>query len=43
MPSVPEVFLGLGGVALAATIVVVVLRALAVLPARLDQVAGPQV
>ena len=43
MPSAPEVFLGLGGVALAATIVVVVLRALAVLPARLDQVAGPQV
>ncbi|HUX23018.1 MAG TPA: NrfD/PsrC family molybdoenzyme membrane anchor subunit [Burkholderiales bacterium] len=38
MPSAPEVFLGLGGVALAATIVVVVLRALALLPARLDQV-----
>lgn len=41
-PSVPEVLLGLGGVALAATIVAVALRALALLPARLDQVAGPQ-
>jgi molybdopterin-containing oxidoreductase family membrane subunit len=41
-PSVPEVLLGLGGMALAATIVAVALRALALLPARLDQVAGSQ-
>ncbi len=42
-PSLPEVFLGLGGVALAAAIVAVALRALALLPARLDQAAEPQV
>ena len=41
-PSLPEVLLGLGGVALAAAIIAVALRALALLPARLDQVAGPQ-
>jgi molybdopterin-containing oxidoreductase family membrane subunit len=41
-PSVPEVLLGLGGIALAAAIVAVVLRALAMLPERLDQTAGPQ-
>jgi Ni/Fe-hydrogenase subunit HybB-like protein len=41
-PSVPEVLLGLGGVALAAAIVAVALRALALLPERLDQPAGPQ-
>jgi Ni/Fe-hydrogenase subunit HybB-like protein len=42
-PSVPEVLLGLGGVGLAAAIVAVALRALALLPERLDQTAGPQV
>jgi molybdopterin-containing oxidoreductase family membrane subunit len=41
-PSLPEVLLGLGGVALAASIVAVALRALALLPARLDQLAQPQ-
>ena len=41
-PSVPEVLLGLGGVALAAAIVAVALRVLALLPERLDQAAGPQ-
>jgi molybdopterin-containing oxidoreductase family membrane subunit len=41
-PSVAEVLLGLGGMALAAAIVAVVLRALALLPERLDQAAGPQ-
>jgi Ni/Fe-hydrogenase subunit HybB-like protein len=42
LPSVPEVLLGLGGVALAAAIVAVALRALALLPERLDQTPGPQ-
>jgi molybdopterin-containing oxidoreductase family membrane subunit len=42
-PSLAEVFLGVGGVALAAAIIAVVLRALALLPTRLDQTAGPQV
>jgi len=41
-PSVPEVLLGLGGVGLTAAIVAVALRALALLPERLDQTAGPQ-
>ena len=41
-PSWPELLLGLGGVALAAAIVAVVLRALAMLPERLDRTAGPQ-
>lgn len=41
-PSVPEVLLGLGGVGIAAAIVAVALRALAMLPARPDQSAGPQ-
>jgi molybdopterin-containing oxidoreductase family membrane subunit len=41
-PSVPEVLLGLGGMALAAAIVAVALRALALLPERLDQTAGPR-
>jgi len=41
-PSVPEVLLGLGGVALAAAILAVALRALALLPQRFDQTAGPQ-
>ena len=41
-PSVPEVLLGLGGVGLAAVIVAVALRALALLPERLDQTAGPR-
>jgi Ni/Fe-hydrogenase subunit HybB-like protein len=41
-PSMPEVLLGLGGVALAAAIVAVALRALALLPERLEQTAGPQ-
>jgi Ni/Fe-hydrogenase subunit HybB-like protein len=41
-PSVPEVLLGLGGMALAAAIVAVALRALALLPERFDQTAGPQ-
>jgi Ni/Fe-hydrogenase subunit HybB-like protein len=37
-----EVLLGLGGVALAAAIVAVALRVLALLPERLDQPAEPQ-
>jgi Ni/Fe-hydrogenase subunit HybB-like protein len=41
-PSVPEVLLGLGGMALAAAIVAVALRALAMLPERLDRTPGPQ-
>ncbi len=41
-PSWPELLLGLGGVALAAAIVAVVLRALAMLPERFDRTAGPQ-
>ena len=41
-PSVPEILLGLGGIALSAAIVAVALRALALLPERLDQAAGPQ-
>ncbi|MEK7361466.1 MAG: NrfD/PsrC family molybdoenzyme membrane anchor subunit [Pseudomonadota bacterium] len=41
-PSVPEVLLGLGGMGLAAAIVAVALRALALLPERFDQTAGPQ-
>jgi len=41
-PSLPEVLLGLGGMALAAAIVAVALRALAMLPERLDQTAEPQ-
>jgi Ni/Fe-hydrogenase subunit HybB-like protein len=41
-PSLPEVLLGIGGIALAAAIVAVSLRALALLPERLDQAAGPQ-
>jgi hypothetical protein len=41
-PSVPEILLGLGGVGLAAAIVAVALRALALLPERLDQTVGPQ-
>ena len=41
-PSVPEVLLGLGGMGLAAAIVAVALRALAFLPERFDQAAGPQ-
>lgn len=41
-PSVPEVLLGLGGAGLAAAIVAVALRALALLPERLDRPAGLQ-
>jgi molybdopterin-containing oxidoreductase family membrane subunit len=41
-PSLPEVLLGLGGVGLAAAIGAVALRALALLPERLEQTAGPQ-
>jgi len=41
-PSVPEVLLGLGGAGLTAAIVAVALRALALLPERLDPTAGPQ-
>ncbi len=41
-PSLPEVLLGIGGVALAAAIIAVALRALALLPSRLDQAAGLQ-
>jgi molybdopterin-containing oxidoreductase family membrane subunit len=41
-PSVAEVLLGLGGMALAAAIIAIALRALALLPERLDQAAGPQ-
>ena len=42
-PSLVEVLLGLGGLALAAAIIVVALRALALLPERLEPIAGPQV
>ena len=41
-PSAPEVLLGLGGIALAAAIIAVALRVLAILPERLEQPAGPQ-
>jgi molybdopterin-containing oxidoreductase family membrane subunit len=41
-PSVAEVLLGVGGMALAAAIIAIALRALALLPERLDQAAGPQ-
>ncbi|MBE0625614.1 MAG: polysulfide reductase NrfD [Burkholderiales bacterium] len=41
-PSLVEVLLGMGAVALAAAIIAVALRALAMLPTRLDQSAGPQ-
>jgi len=41
-PSLVEVLLGLGGVALAASIVAIVLRAIALLPERLDPPAKPQ-
>jgi [DsrC]-trisulfide reductase subunit P len=41
-PSLAEVLLGLGGVALAAAIVAVALRVLALLPQRLDQPGAPQ-
>lgn len=41
-PSVPELLLGIGGVALAAAIIAVALRALAFLPERFDQTPGPQ-
>jgi molybdopterin-containing oxidoreductase family membrane subunit len=41
-PTLVEVLLGLGGVALAAAIVAVALRALALLPEQLDRTAGPQ-
>jgi Ni/Fe-hydrogenase subunit HybB-like protein len=41
-PALVEVLLGLGGVALAAAVVAVALRALALLPERLDPAAGPQ-
>jgi len=42
VPSLSEVLLGVGGLALAAVIIAVALRALAVLPARLDPASGPQ-
>ncbi len=41
-PSVVEALLGLAGMALAAAIIAVALRALALLPERLDAAAGPQ-
>ena len=41
-PSIAELLLGVGGVALAAAIIAVALRALALLPTQLDQSAGPQ-
>ncbi|MGP1675963.1 MAG: NrfD/PsrC family molybdoenzyme membrane anchor subunit [Burkholderiales bacterium] len=41
-PSLVEVLLGLGGVALAAAILAVALRALAFLPERMDPTAGPK-
>ncbi|MBE0614694.1 MAG: polysulfide reductase NrfD [Burkholderiales bacterium] len=41
-PTFVEIFLGLGGVALAAAILAVGLRAVALLPERLDQPAQPQ-
>jgi molybdopterin-containing oxidoreductase family membrane subunit len=42
VPSLVEVLLGLGGVALSAAIVAIGLRALALLPERLGPSAGPQ-
>ncbi|MBK5105280.1 MAG: polysulfide reductase NrfD [Burkholderiales bacterium] len=42
-PSLVEILLGLGAVALAAAIIAVALRALAMLPTRLDRPAEPQV
>ena len=41
-PTLVEVLLGLGGVALSAALIAVALRALAFLPDRLEQSAGPQ-
>jgi molybdopterin-containing oxidoreductase family membrane subunit len=41
-PSLVEVLLGLGAVALAAAIIAIALRVLAFLPERLDPAAGPQ-
>jgi molybdopterin-containing oxidoreductase family membrane subunit len=41
-PSVAELLFGLGGVGLAAAIIAVALRALALLPERLDETLGPQ-
>ncbi len=41
-PSVAELLFGLGGVGLAAAIIAAVLRALALLPERLDQTLSPQ-
>lgn len=41
-PSWPEVLFGLAGLALAAAVIAVALRALALLPERLDPAAGPQ-
>ena len=41
-PSLPEIFLGLGGMALAAAIVAVAVRALALLPVRFDLPAEPR-
>jgi molybdopterin-containing oxidoreductase family membrane subunit len=41
-PTLVEALLGLGGVALAAAIVAVALRALALLPEQMDRAAGPQ-
>jgi Ni/Fe-hydrogenase subunit HybB-like protein len=41
-PSWPEVLFGLAGLALAAAVIAVALRALALLPERLDPTAGPQ-
>jgi molybdopterin-containing oxidoreductase family membrane subunit len=40
-PSWPEVLFGLAGLALAAAVIAVALRALALLPERLDRTAGP--
>lgn len=41
-PSLAEVLLGLGGVALSVAIIAIALRVLALLPQRLDQPAAPQ-
>jgi len=41
-PSWPEVLFGFAGLALAAAVIAVALRALALLPERLDPTAGPQ-
>ena len=41
LPSLPEWLLGLGGVALAALIVLLALRLLAILPQRLDDTRAP--